>query len=133
MSFHAICDATGMGWAKVTALFNEYWEKEVGISEATADSIRKKETARLTHVADVNYHLATNPKIKVTKEDPDAGTMDLADFEKVTKASANFIKAVAEIAKYNGCYRPQEVAVTGSLSVSQLAKILEASEIAEGQ
>ena len=131
LTYQAIADRLRCSTDKARTLAQGYWQSEIGKVEETADHYRRLQTEKMDRLIAVNMELAMNPKIVVEKDDPEGGTMKLEDFEKVVKASKIVIAASAEIAKLNGCYRPQEVAVSGTLSMSELGRILEASAVAK--
>ena len=128
LPFHAIGERLGISDRQAQILWEEYWAKEHAIGQESAESVRAGLAARFRLLRDTALAIATNPGIKVTKDDPNGGTINLADFEKVAKMGKLAVMCMVEEAKLFGVNKPVDVSVgTNTLSLGQLGEILERS------
>ena len=125
LTFQAIADRLGISDRQAQILWDEYWKKEHAAGQESAENIRAGLAARYRLLRDTAMALATNPGIKVTKDDPNGGTIDLADFEKVAKMGKLAVTCMVEEAKLFGVNKPVE-ADTNSATLS-LAEFLDAA------
>lgn len=127
LTFHAIGDRLGISDRQAQILWDEYWQNEHAIGHESAESIRASLATRYRLLRDTAIALATNPKIKITKDDPNGGTVDLADFEKVAKMGKLAVTCMVEEAKLFGVNKPVELNMhTNTLSLERFAELAEA-------
>ena len=126
LTFHAIGDRLGISDRQAQILWDEYWQNEHAIRHESAESIRASLATRYRLLRDIAFAIATSPGIKVTKDDPSGGTIDLADFEKVAKMGKLAVTCMVEEAKLFGVNKPVDVnGSANTLSLQQLGEILE--------
>ena len=127
LTFHAIGERLNISDRQARILWDEYWEKEHAVAHESAETIRVGLAARYRLLRDTASALATNPKIKITKDDPNSGTVDLADFEKVAKMGKLAVTCMVEEAKQFGVNKPVEVNMhTNTLSLERFGELAEA-------
>ncbi len=127
MTFQAIGARLGISDRQAQILWNEYWENEHAIGHESAERIRASLATRYRLLRDTAFAIATNPGIKVTKDDPNGGTVDLADFEKVAKMGKLAVQCMIEEAKLFGVNKPVDVSTNpGTLSLERFAELAEA-------
>ena len=120
LTFQAIADRLGFSDRQAQILWDEYWQQEHAAGHESAESIRASLAARYRLLRDTAMALATNPGIKVTKDDPSSGTVDLADFEKVAKMGKLAVTCMVEEAKLFGVNKPADVSMNpGTLSLDR--------------
>ena len=126
LTFQAIADRLGISDRQAQILWDEYWQREHALSQESAETIRASLAARYRLLRDTAFAIATNPGIKITKDDPNGGTVDLADFEKVAKMGKLAVTCMVEEAKLFGVNKPVDVnGSANTLSLQQLGEILE--------
>lgn len=96
LSFAAIGRQLGISDHHALNLYNEYWEKEHRAAQESVADIRAGLAARYRLLRDTALEMATNPKIRVTKDDANGGTIELADFEKVSKMGRLAVMCMVE-------------------------------------
>ena len=119
MTFRAIGDALGISDRQAQILWDEYWAAEHAIERESAEKLRAGLASRLRLIRDHALALATNTRIKVTKDDPDGGSIELADFERVAKMGKLALSCMVEEAKLLGLNKtiePQQNSNTLSLA-----------------
>ncbi len=125
-TFHTIGERLSISDRQAQILWEEYWAKEHAIGQESAETIRAGLAARYRLLRDTAFAIATNPGIKITKDDPNGGTVDLADFEKVAKMGKLAVTCMVEEAKLFGVNKPVDVnGSANTLSLQQLGEILE--------
>lgn len=124
--------AEKLGIAKITAwrYYNRALEEEWAEISPKAEIMRNEQTDKLLRTQNLCMAMLS-PKITVTKEDPDRGTVELADFLKMEKMAQRIVTLSERLAKMNGLDKPVEVNVNaGALTLEQFA--LAAEKLAGG-
>ena len=133
LTFHAIGDRLGISDRQAQILWNEYWAREHALSQESAETVRASILARLRLLRDTALAMAVNPRVKVSSTDASGGSIDLADFEKVSKMGKLALGCMAEEAKLCAAYdKPIEKDEPGILSLIDFARLAEERVAARG-
>lgn len=126
MTFSAIGGALGISDRQAQILWEEYWAAEHAIEQESAEKLRAGLASRLRLIRDHALALATNTQIKITKDAPDGGTIELADFERVAKMGKLAVNCMVEEAKLFGLNKSVEDSQkSGTLSLAEFIKAAE--------
>lgn len=133
MTFQAIGARLCISDRQAQILWDEYWEREHALSQESAETVRASILTRLRLLRDTALAMATNPRVKVSSTDASGGSIDLADFEKVSKMGKLALSCMAEEAKLCAAYdKPIEKDEPGILSLIDFARLAEESVAARG-
>ena len=133
MTFRAIGGALGISDRQAQILWDEYWAAEHAIDQESAEKLRAGLASRLRLIRDHALALATNTRIKVTKDDPHGGSIELADFERVAKLGKLAVTCMVEEAKLFGLNKSVESGQNGStLSLIEFLSAAEKTSMPSG-
>ncbi len=126
LTFQSIGDQLGISDRQAQILWDEYWKKEHSVSHESAETVRASILTRLRLLRDTALAIAVNPRVKVSSSDASGGSIDLADFEKVSKMGKFALGCMAEEAKLCAAYdKPIEKDEPGVLSLIEFGRLAE--------
>ena len=132
-TFQAIADQLGISDRQSQILWEEYWAKEHAIGQESAETVRASILSRLRLLRDTALAMAVNPRVKVSSTDASGGSIDLADFEKVSKMGKLALGCMAEEAKLCAAYdNPIEKDEPGVLSLMEFVRLAEECDARRG-
>ncbi len=126
--FRAIGKALGFSHEHARELFEERLAKQRRTNTEAVKTLRRRMEHELGDVGDRLLELILSRNLKVVEEkttaDGGTETMELADFERITKAVPGYVKVQERLAKLLGLDAPEKVEVGGEGGIVTAADVL---------